>query len=73
MHTPTTLICVMIAAGLTGCAGQAAHLSSWTANRSLKDTVLVCEQKTTSARFNTATQCVRVDRAQLREMMLGRH
>jgi hypothetical protein len=67
MRTTTTLILLMIATGLAGCAGQVHRSHSFSAG----STVLVCEHKATSARFATSAACTRVDGAEMRQTLIG--
>ena len=63
MCTIRTLIWLMIAAGVAGCAGQA--------HRSGGDTVLVCQDGTTSTRFARPSECTRIERGEFRHRLIG--
>jgi hypothetical protein len=67
MRTTTTMIFLMIATGLAGCAGHV-HRSH---SIGVGNTVLICEHKATSARFATSAACTRVDSAGMRQMLVG--
>jgi hypothetical protein len=64
MCTIRTMIWLMIAAGVAGCAGQAHRSRS-------SDTVLVCQDSTISMRFDRPSECTRVERGEFRDRLVG--
>ncbi len=67
MCTIRTMIWLIIAAGVAGCAGQAHRSHSIGGG----DTVLVCQDSTTSTRFARPSECTRVQRAEFRDRLIG--